>query len=118
VTTVTKPVLLAAAAFAAFVLAYPVAREHVPGVIHLLGSRTPVAAQSGSQLSREEYARVDSAYTPERLRAFAGEPATRTEAAVEGVRLECWYYGIAGARGAYQICFENGRLSTKSRFGR
>jgi hypothetical protein len=36
---------------------------------------------------------------------------------VEGVQLECWYYGVAGARGAYQICFENGRLSTKSRFG-
>ena len=113
-TTVTKPVLLAAAAFAAFVLAYPTAREHVPGV-HLLGSRTPAAAQSASQLSGEEYAL--SGYSPARLRAFAGEPATRTEAAVEGVRLECWYYGVAGARGAYQICFENGRLSTKSRFG-
>jgi hypothetical protein len=34
---------------------------------------------------------------------------------VEGVRLECWYYGIAGGRGAYQVCFENGRFSTKTR---
>jgi hypothetical protein len=50
------------------------------------------------------------------LRSFAGEPAETTKASVEGIDLECWYYGIGGARGAYQICFQNGHLTAKARF--
>jgi hypothetical protein len=118
VATVTKPLLLAALALAAFVLVYPLVRDRLPDRISYLGNRAPVVAQSASQLSSSEFGRVDSGFTPNELRAFAGNPATKTKAAVEGVDLECWYYGIAGARGAYQICFENGRLSTKARFDR
>ena len=114
--TVTKPILLAAIAFTAFVLVYPAVRDRLPSSVDLVGSRTPAAAQAASQLSTEEFARVDSGFTPARLRSFAGEPAKKTQASVEGVQLECWYYGVAGARGAYQICFQNGRLSTKARF--
>jgi hypothetical protein len=116
VATVTKPILLAAVAFAAFVLIYPAVRARLPSSLDLLGSRTPVAAQAASQLSPEEFSAVDSAFSPARLRSYAGDPAKKTDASVEGVDLQCWYYGIAGARGAYQICFQNGRLSTKSRF--
>jgi hypothetical protein len=118
VTTITKPLLLAALAFAAFVLVYPVVRDRLPSATEALGNRPSPVAQSASQLSDAEFAEVDSGYTPDVLRSFAGEPAKKTKASVEGVSLECWYYGIAGARGAYQICFENGRFSTKSRFGR
>jgi hypothetical protein len=114
VTTVTKPILLAAVAFAAFVLVYPAVRDRLPHAMTFTG--TPAVGQSRSQLSSEEFAQVDDSFTPEGLRSFAGEPTTKTEASVEGVDLECWYYGIAGARGAYQICFENGRLSAKARF--
>jgi hypothetical protein len=117
VTAVTKPLLFATVAVAAFVLVYPAVRERLPSAVHLVRSTTPAAAQSESQLSSEEFAQVTADFTPERLRSFAGEPATTTEASVEGVRLECWYYGVAGARGAYQICFQNGRLSAKARFG-
>jgi hypothetical protein len=118
VATVTKPLLLAALALAAFVLIYPAVRDRLPDQMNYLGNRAPVVSQSASQLSSGEFAQVDSGFTPTELRAFAGNPATKTEAAVEGVELECWYYGVAGARGAYQICFENGRLSTKARFDR
>jgi hypothetical protein len=117
VATVTKPLIFAAVAFAAFVLVYPAVRDRLPDRMNYLGNRAPAVAQSASQLSTEEYARVDSAFTPGRLRSFAGDPAKKTKASVEGIDLECWYYGIAGAQGAYQICFENGRLSTKARFG-
>jgi len=118
VATITKPLLLLAAALAAFVLVSPAARAHFPS-FNLLGNRTAaVASQSASQLSEEEFGQVNSSFTPGRLRSFAGEPAEKTDASVEGVDLQCWYYGIAGARGAFQICFENGRLSTKARFGR
>jgi hypothetical protein len=113
VTTVTKPLLLAALAFAGFVLVYPQVRERLP---QALSYERSSSAQSASQLSSEEFAQIDSAYTSERLGSFAGKPTTKTKASVEGVQLECWYYGIAGARGAYQICFKNGRLSAKARF--
>jgi hypothetical protein len=117
VTAVTRPLLLAALACAAFVLVYPQVRDRLPHALNYHRSSAASASQSSSQLSAEEYGEVDSTFSPERLGAFAGEPATKTEASVEGVQLECWYYGVAGARGAYQICFENGHLSTKSRFG-
>jgi hypothetical protein len=114
VTAVTKPLLLAALAFAAFVVVYPQVRERLPQAMHY--ERSSVG-QSASQLSSEEFDEIDTSFTPEKLGGFAGKPATTTSASVEGVDLECWYYGVAGARGAYQICFENGHLSAKSRFG-
>jgi hypothetical protein len=115
VTAVRKPLLLAALAFAAFALVYPLVRERLPQAMHY--ERSSPVGQSASQLSSEEFAEIDSSFTPEKLGGFAGKPATKTNASVEGVDRECWYYGVAGARGAYQICFENGRLSAKSRFG-
>ena len=112
--TLTKPLLLVAAALAAFLVLYPAARDRLPS-IHQLGARSS-SAESASQLSPEEFDAVATGFTPTRLRSFAGDPAEKTDASVEGVDLECWYYGIAGARGAFQICFENGRFSTKTRF--
>ncbi len=112
---VTKPILLAALALGAFLVVYPLVRERLPDALSYESSAAPVG-QSASQLSSEEFADIDSSFTPDSLGSFAGEPTTKTKASVEGVRLECWYYGIAGGRGAYQICFENGRLSTKTRF--
>jgi hypothetical protein len=117
VATVTKPILLAAVVLAAFALVYPVVRERLPDRMNYFANGAPGIAQSASQLSSEEYDGVDSSFTPGQLRSLAGEPARKTTASVEGIDLECWYYGIAGARGAYQICFENGRFSTKARFG-
>ncbi|HEY7003060.1 MAG TPA: hypothetical protein VH281_02165 [Gaiellaceae bacterium] len=114
--TLTKPLLLAVAALAAFFVLYPAAREHLPS-IDRLGSRSS-SSESASQLSPEEFATVGVGFTPTRLRSFAGDPASKTDASVESIDLECWYYGIAGARGAFQICFENGRFSTKTRFDR
>jgi hypothetical protein len=117
VATLTKPLLLLAVAFAALVLLSPGARARFPS-FDLLGSRTQAPSESASQLSTAEFDAVGVGYTPGRLRSFAGDPANKTDASVEGVDLECWYYGIAGARGAFQICFENGRFSTKTRFSR
>ena len=106
--------MLAVLALAAFALLYPRVRDRLPETLRYESSS---AVQSSSQLSPSEYAQIDSYFTPDRLGSFAGEPTTKTEASVEGVVLECWYYAVAGARGAYQICFENGKLSTKARFG-
>lgn len=112
-TSVTKPLVLAVLAFAAFVAVYPLVRDRIPQAMNY--DSAPVG-QSAAQLSSEEFSAIDDAFTPSSLGSFAGEPTTKTKASVEGIRLECWYYGIAGGRGAYQVCFENGRLSTKTRF--
>jgi hypothetical protein len=118
VTTITKPIVLAAVAFAAFVFLYPQVRDRLPQSMDFTDNRSGPAAESASQLSSAEFEQIESEFTPDRLRAFAGEPAAKTEASVEGVTLECWYYGIAGAQGTYQVCFENDRLSAKLRFSR
>lgn len=117
-TTITKPILLAAVAVAVFVLLYPQVRDRLPQAMDFSDNRAGGAAESASQLSSSEFEQIDSSFTPDRLRAFAGEPAAETKASVEGVTLECWYYGIAGEQGTYQVCFENDRLSAKLRFSR
>jgi hypothetical protein len=119
VTTVTKPLLLAAAALAAFVLVYPAARERLPS-LHVLANPTTKrgVAQSAAQISPGEFEQIGAGISPAGIRATVGEPASKSETTVEGLRLECWYYGVAGSTGAYQLCFKNGRLATKLRFGR
>jgi hypothetical protein len=117
VTTITKPLVLAAVAFATFVLLYPQIRDRLPQAMDFSDNRAHVG-ESASQLSSTEFEQIEPGFTPDRLRAFAGEPAAKTNASVEGVTLECWYYGIAGAQGTYQVCFENDHLSAKLRFGR
>jgi hypothetical protein len=117
VTSITKPIALAAVAFATFVLLYPQIRDRLPQAMDFTDNPTHVG-ESASQLSSTEFEEVEPGFTPDRLRAFAGEPAASTKASVEGVTLECWYYGIAGAQGTYQVCFENERLTAKLRFAR
>ena len=116
-TTVTKPLLLAAVALAAFVLVSPTVRERIPS-LHVLGNPATGASQSAAQISPGEFELIEPGRSPTGLRASVGEPASKSETTVEGLRLECWYYGVAGSTGAYQLCFKNGRLATKLRFGR
>ena len=120
--TLTKPLVVAAAiAFVALALAPTLVGRglDLPGGLAWPGSeRSARQPQSASQLSSGEFAGIQEGATPERLRALAGDPATMSVTEIEGLELECWYYGAAGSTGAYQLCFENGRLSTKVRFSR
>ena len=120
--TLTKPLLVAAVALGLLAFAAPALLDGAPNVRSAVdavarggGDDGP---QSASQISSGEFAGVDTGFTLDRLRALAGEPASRSSAEVEGVQLECWYYGIVGATGAYQFCFANGKLRAKLRFGR
>lgn len=120
VATLTKPLLLAAAALALFTVAGPTLADRVPdlrGAVDFVSSGTrDGGAQSASQISSGEFLQVGNGFTPAQLRALAGAPASRSSAEVEGVKLECWYYGIVGSTGAYQFCFANGKLRSKLRF--
>ncbi len=72
--------------------------------------------QSAEQISGGEFASAHAGMTPSSLRNLVGSPADENTVKVEGLSLECWYYGVAGATGAYQFCFQDGKLSSKRRF--
>ena len=119
--TLTKPLLFAAVVLGLALLVAPSLLESAPdlrGAFDLAGSGPRDGAQSASQISEGEFAQVGNGYTVTRLRALAGDPASRSAAEVEGVELECWYYGIVGGTGAYQFCFADGKLRAKLRYDR
>jgi hypothetical protein len=90
----------------------------IPGALDFASNGNDTGLQSAAQISNSEFARVRTGFTPQALRSFVGEPASKTAVEVEGVELECWYYGVVGATGAYQLCFENRTLVTKLRYDR
>jgi hypothetical protein len=79
----------------------------------LVGSDSDGRSQSGAQISTAEFERAHVGTSPEALRAFVGEPEGKSTNRIEGVRIECWYYGMGGTSGSYQLCFVNGKLRSK-----
>jgi hypothetical protein len=79
--------------------------------------RTP-GTQSAAQISATEFRGLAVGLTTGALRGRVGAPEDTSTARLEGLRVECWYYGVAGARGVYQLCFSDGRLSSKLRYNR
>ena len=73
--------------------------------------------QGRAQLSAQEYLSIEHGWTRDRVRAFVGHPEATSSAQIEGVALECWSYGIAGATGVFQLCFVDGRLESRFRYG-
>ena len=73
--------------------------------------------QSRSQISASEFLEVDRGASTSRVRGLLGAPEKKSKATVEGLAVECWLYGIAGGNGAFQLCFENGKLTSRFRFG-
>jgi hypothetical protein len=88
-------------------------REALPA---LVDTKKTAAPQSAAQLSSAEFAALASGLSRGSLRSQVGAPDDRSTARVEGVKIECWYYGVAEASGAYQLCFANGRLTSKLRY--
>jgi hypothetical protein len=123
VATLTKPLLLAGLLVGLLAFGAPAVvgggAPDIRGAFDFVASGArDGGGQSASQISSGEFAQVDNGFTIDRLRALAGEPTSRSAAEVEGVELECWYYGIVGATGAYQFCFANGKLRAKLRYER
>ena len=73
--------------------------------------------QGRAQLSAREYLSIENGWTRDRVRAFIGDPEATSSARVEGFELECWSYGIAGATGVFQLCFVDGQLESRFRYG-
>ncbi len=88
-------------------------RDDVTSLIDTEGG----SGQSAQQISRGEFEVAHGGMKERMLRELVGEPAKRTSAEVEGIELDCWYYGVAGGTGAYQFCFVDGKLASKRRYG-
>lgn len=88
----------------------------VVAVIVSLGTAADESEQSSAEVSQQEFQRVRAGMSKPEVRALLGaDPESTDETSVEGFTLECWYYGILASGGTYQFCFDNGRLSSKSR---
>jgi hypothetical protein len=120
VAALTRPLVLAIVLLGLLAVAAPALLRNAPDIGDRIRATAsdPGAKQSGSQISVAEFELIREGSTPGQLRALVGEPASRDSTKVEGVALECWYYGVGGATGAYQFCFADGWLSTKLRFDR
>ena len=116
--TLTRLVVLLVAV-AALVAAGPALLDSSDGLREELGSLLEDrggGGQSGEQISSGEFSTVHGGMKADALRGLVGKPDEQTTARVEGLKLECWYYGVAGGTGAYQFCFVDGRLSSKRRY--
>ncbi len=115
-----KRILVVGLVVLAAVVVVPVLLAQAPGVRSkaesLLGGGGG-SAQSSSQISRAEFNEIGSGISTKELRALVGEPDSSHAATVEGIEVECWYYGVGGATATYQLCFANGFLTSKLRFG-
>ena len=80
-----------------------------------LGSSDSKSERSSKQVSAEEFAQVQKGWTKSRLEELAGKPQSTDSTIAGGLRTECWYYG-GGSDDTSQFCFQNGRLSVKSRY--
>ena len=81
-----------------------------------VGARAGVEEQGAAQISPAEFLQVKRGIAREELRALVGKPEDADSSKVEGVKLECWYYGVVGATGAFQFCFADDRLVSRFRF--
>jgi hypothetical protein len=90
----------------------PAVGENASGV----GTRAGVDEQGAAQISPAEFLQVRRGITRDELRALVGTPEDSDSSKVEGVALECWYYGVVGATGAFQFCFADDRLVSRFRF--
>jgi hypothetical protein len=115
--TLTRLVIVLVAA-AALVATGPALLDSGSGLRDQLSSilEDRGGGQSAEQISSGEFATVHGGMKATTLRSQVGAPAERTTSHVEGLKVECWYYGVAGDTGAYQFCFVDGRLSSKRRY--
>jgi hypothetical protein len=112
-------ILLAVAAVIAFAGSSIVdeVSEARPRLSELLDLGSEPKAQSASQLSAAEFLNLRVGTPRDTVKAVVGEPERSHQVAIERLEVECWYYGVAGATGTYQLCFAGGKLRSKVGFG-
>ena len=81
-----------------------------------VGPRAGIDDQGASQISPAEFLQVRRGVTRDELRALVGKPEAAGSSDVEGVEIDCWYYGVVGATGAFQFCFADDSLVSRFRF--
>ena len=90
----------------------PDLREKAADLVRTDASKT---SQGAAQLSTAEFAHIRPGITPRKLRGLVGEPESKSKTSVEGLEIECWYYGIVAETGSFQFCFANGKGTSRFR---
>lgn len=85
-------------------------------IVVSLGSASDKSEQSSKQVGPTKFAQIHTGMKKPELRRLLGKPESTDFQEVEGLRMECWYYGVLAESGSYQFCFQNDKLSSKSRY--
>lgn len=71
--------------------------------------------ESSAQVTKAKVDKVKIGDSKKRVRKILGKPESTDKQEVEGLTMECMYYGVLADR-SWQFCFENGKLSSKNRY--
>lgn len=71
--------------------------------------------QSSAKVTKAKVKKIQLGDSKKRVRKVLGKPENTDRQEVEGLTMECWYYGVLADR-SWQFCFDNGKLSSKNRY--
>lgn len=71
--------------------------------------------KSSKQVTRQKVKQVDIGDSKREVRKLLGKPESTDHMESEGMRLDCWYYGVLAEK-SWQFCFNNGKLESKNRY--
>ena len=71
--------------------------------------------KSSAQVTKKKVKQVKLGDTKREVRALLGKPENSDRMEVEGMKMDCWYYGVLAER-SWQFCFNNGKLESKNRY--
>lgn len=101
-----------------FVLGIALALIVLVLVVALVGlSKTAhESEQSAKQVDPAQFAALQIGTPASTVRTMFGKPQRTQVMELSGYKSSCWYYGVLAKSGMYQLCFENSKLSSKSRY--
>jgi outer membrane protein assembly factor BamE (lipoprotein component of BamABCDE complex) len=71
--------------------------------------------QSSAKVTRKKARQIRLGDTKREVRNVLGRPQKTDHMEFQGMRMDCWYYGVLAER-SWQFCFNNGRLESKNRY--
>lgn len=70
---------------------------------------------SSAQVTKAKVKKVELGDSKKSVRALLGKPENTDHTEVEGIKNDCWYYGVLAEK-SWQFCFTNGKLESKNRY--
>ena len=90
------------------------------GCAVLVGSAFDSAEKESQKgaITHEQYKNVKKGTTIKQMKKEFGKPSDEQNTEVDGLKMDCIYYPVKGGEmlDSYQFCFDNGKLSSKSKY--